>query len=157
MNDHALNYTQFHLLPSHPHSLPLFLHPPTHPLTSLPPSLPPSLPQTRWVASAAGGARFNFDEKKSGFLTGVDSGVTAMRGAAGWCVGMGVWWLGGWDGWWEGCCCVYAYIRTYILIVDKLGRNIYMYLYIHIRMRILCWVQNTHINWDMHMRTGMER
>jgi hypothetical protein len=51
------------------------------------------------VASSAGGARFNFDDKKSGFLTGVDSGVTAMRGAAGWCVGVGVGCVVGWDGW----------------------------------------------------------
>eukprot|EP00277_Geminigera_cryophila_P001339 CAMPEP_0179426022 /NCGR_PEP_ID=MMETSP0799-20121207/12503_1 /TAXON_ID=46947 /ORGANISM="Geminigera cryophila, Strain CCMP2564" /LENGTH=277 /DNA_ID=CAMNT_0021200719 /DNA_START=29 /DNA_END=862 /DNA_ORIENTATION=+ len=37
-----------------------------------------------WVASSAGGPRFSYDDKKSGFLTGVETGVTAMRGAAGW-------------------------------------------------------------------------
>jgi len=66
---HALNSAHFHA-------------PPRHPLLLAFPPLP--LPAPRWVASSAGGARFNFDDKKSGFLTGVDSGVTAMRGAAGW-------------------------------------------------------------------------
>ena len=56
-------------------------NPPHLPLIAFPPS---PLPAPRWVASSAGGARFNFDDKKSGFLTGVDSGVTAMRGARGW-------------------------------------------------------------------------
>jgi hypothetical protein len=37
-----------------------------------------------WVASSAGGTRMKFDDKKIGFLTGVETGVTAMRGAAGW-------------------------------------------------------------------------
>ena len=37
-----------------------------------------------WVASSAGGPRAAYQAKKSDFLWGVENGVTAMRGAAGW-------------------------------------------------------------------------
>ena len=37
-----------------------------------------------WVASSAGGPRAAYQAKKSDFLLGVENGVTAMRGAAGW-------------------------------------------------------------------------
>ena len=46
-----------------------------------------------------GGPRFSYDDKKSGFLTGVETGVTAMRGAAGWYVCVSV------------CVCVYLSMR----------------------------------------------
>ena len=37
-----------------------------------------------WVASSAGGPRAAYQAKKMDFLLGVENGVTAMRGAAGW-------------------------------------------------------------------------
>lgn len=52
----------------------------------VPPSVLGSGQRGTWVASSAGGARMKYDDKKLGFLTGVETGVTAMRGAAGWYV-----------------------------------------------------------------------
>jgi hypothetical protein len=53
----------------------------------VPPSVLGSGQRGTWVASSAGGARMKYEDKKVGFLTGVETGVTAMRGAAGWYVG----------------------------------------------------------------------